>query len=516
MVVIELFSVPSDKAVEPFVLAVDVGSTGTRGAIYDAHGRPVLKTRLKVDHTFVTGPDGRSEVDPDHMVAQVSAVLDSAARPEFAGRIAAVAMDTFASSLVGVDADGNAVTACYTYADSRSAPDVEALRQVIDEDWLQQRTGTRLHTSYLPGRLRWLQRTQPDTFDLIHTFMTLGEYIWFQLLDVRGAAVSAAAWSGLLNRSTGDWDAELLARLGLDPGRLAPTRAPDRPFRTVSPRTTERWPALRGAVWFPVVPDGFAANIGAGATDETSVGLSASTSGAMRVLVPGNPGVVPPGLWAYRVSDTHSLLGGALNDVGRMKSWLDRLTGIAPEARDAVLAGGPRPGTPLVLPFLTGERSTGWHGEARAVFADVDQDADAAAFYRGAMEGVAFTYRRVAEQLESVARDAVRVVAAGGITHSLPTWLVMLANVLDKPVVPVLIKRSTLRGTALLALAAVAPGVERATAEARAPVIPNPAWAAEYERRFQRWRALYEDHVGGVRALAQPSAAGGAGRPTPP
>lgn len=493
---IELLSVPPAQAVAPLVLALDVGSMGTRGGIYDAHGRPVLKTRLRVDHAFDTGPDGRSELDPDRIVAAVAAVLDDVARPQFTGRIAAVALDTFASSLVGTDEDGNAVTPCYTYADSRSAPDVAALREDLDEDWLQQRTGTRLHTSYLPARLRWLARTQADTFDLVHTFMSLGEYVWYQLLGVRGAALPTAAWSGLLDRHAGGWDTELLARLGVDPDRFAPVRPADLPFR--APEAAARWPALRDALWFPAVPDGLAAAIGPGALDETVVALSASTTGSMRVLVPGNPRAIPPGLWAYRVSRTHSLLGGSLNDVGRMLNWLEGITGVPQSSRDAVLARGPRPGTPTVLPYLTGERSTGWHGAARALVADLEPDTDGAAIFRGGMEGVAFVYRRIAEQLATVEHGARRVVASGGVTQAVPSWLGMVADVLDLPVVPVMLKRSTLRGTALLALQAVAPEVERAIPERGEPVHPVPERVRRYHARYQRWTALYQSNIASI------------------
>ena len=42
-----------------------------------------------------------------------------------------------------VDADGNAITPCFTYADSRCSAEVDQLRQTLDEDATQQRTGTR-------------------------------------------------------------------------------------------------------------------------------------------------------------------------------------------------------------------------------------------------------------------------------------------------------------------------------------------------------------------------------------
>ena len=115
-------------AADPLVLAVDVGSTATRGDVYDAAGRPVAGGRCKVPHQFTTAADGTSQIDPNLVVEEVAQVIGKLADRWRAGRIAAVALDTFASSLVGVRPDGGAVTPCYTYADSRCAEQVAALR----------------------------------------------------------------------------------------------------------------------------------------------------------------------------------------------------------------------------------------------------------------------------------------------------------------------------------------------------------------------------------------------------
>ncbi len=51
------FGVSPDAAQEPLVLAVDVGSTATRGAVYDATGRQVRRRR-KIPHAFTTNAAG--------------------------------------------------------------------------------------------------------------------------------------------------------------------------------------------------------------------------------------------------------------------------------------------------------------------------------------------------------------------------------------------------------------------------------------------------------------------------
>src|SRR4051812_39161180 len=480
-----------EDALDPLVVALDVGSTASRGDLYDAAGRPVEGGRQKVAHRFRTDGQGTSEIDPDQVVDELGEIITGLVAQPLRGRIAGVALDTFASSLVGVGTDGRAVTPCYTYADSRCAPQVAALRTEFDEAQVQQRTGCRLHSSYLPARLRWLRETDPDRFTAAQRWMSLGEYVYLQLLGTTAAGTATAAWTGLLDRRTGRWDAEMLRAARVVADQLSEVRDPDRPLTEVDPGVGRRWPVLTGARWFAPIADGFASNLGTGADDETTAAVAAATSGAIRMLVHDLPEHIPPGLWCYRVDSRRSLLGGALSDVGRVVSWLQDTVQVGGEDPDRLLTAPPGPGTPLVLPYLSGERSTGWAASARAVISGVSTATDGAALFRGAMEGVALSYARIADELRSAVGDPRRIVASGRVTQDLPSWLQVLADVLGAPVDPVTIKRATLRGTALHALEVLAPDTARAPLETAPTLHPVPAHRDHYRDRAQQYDRLY-------------------------
>lgn len=481
-----------DSALDPLVVALDVGSTATRGGVHDASGRRVHGLQHKVPHAFTVAPDGTSVVDPDQVTAEIEQVLDAVTADRRLGtRIAGVAMDTFAASLVAVDASGRALTPCLTYADSRSAPDVATMRAELDEHAVQQRTGTRIHTSYHAPRLRWLAGADPRVFGAATGWWSLGEYVLNRLVGTPLAGTSTMAWTGLLDRRTGALDPELLAAAGVDAAQFAPPRDPDDPAPAV---VLARWPALAQAVWFPVIPDGFASNVGAGATDATVMAASTATSGALRVLVDGPAEPLPFGLWNYRVDARRTLLGGAINDVGRAFSWAQATLRLSPSPD---LAAPPTEAAPLVLPYLTGERAPGWAGGARAVLGGVSAASDADAVFRGVVEGVAITYARVADELHPAAPQVVEVAASGGVSSTQPEWLQVLADVLGRPVTHVTRRRATQRGTALLALDVLAPDVPRAARSTGATYEPVPAHAAYYAERRARFGEMYDATVRG-------------------
>ena len=486
-------------AVEPFVLAIDVGSTASRGDVYDATGRPLSGGRVKIEHSFITSGDGASEINPDQVTDEVGRIVDELASRFDPGLIQGVAIDTFASSLVGVGEDGAAVTTCYTYADSRCAGQVTQLRQELDEAAIQQRTGCRLHASYLTPRFRWLRTSKSAEFAAAHQWMSLGEYVYLRLLGVTSAGTSTAAWTGMLDRRSGTWDPELLAAAGVGAEQFSELRDPEDPLRDLPQAVGKRWPSLAGAAWFSVIPDGFASNVGAGAADGETVALAAATSGAMRILVREVPEELPSGLWCYRVAADRFLVGGALNDVGRMVSWLQATLRL-PDGTDLreVLDGDPEPNTPLVLPYLSGERSTGWASSARGLIAGISAGTTPTQLFRGAMEGVAISYARLAEQLGDATGPFRTIRASGRVIVDFPGWLQVLADVMGVPVVPVTSRRVTLRGTALLAARALAPDTATGVVKLGDEFRPIDVRHRTYSDRAKTYDWLYPSSLASV------------------
>src|SRR5260221_7271506 len=196
-------------------------------------------------------------------------------------------------------------------------------------------------------------------------WMSLGDYVLYRLTGERQVSVSAASWTGLLDRQQMVWEPRILEALALRPEQLSTISAQPRYLTD----TQSRWPTLAGIPWLPAIGDGAAANIGAGCMTPNRVALSVGTSAALRMVVPGAPDSVPDGLFAYRVDATRSLIGGALSNAGNLYAWFQRelrLPGGA-EQEAAIAAMAPGSHGLTLLPFLAGERAPGWNPNAQAV-----------------------------------------------------------------------------------------------------------------------------------------------------
>ncbi len=496
-----MITMPANPAPEPpLVVALDVGSSSVRALGFDARGR-ALGARHRHDYEPTTTPDGGVEYDPDGLVDLAGEALDGllADLGRQAEEIGAVAVSTFWHTLLGVGADGRARTPLYSWADTRSAEAVEALRGRLDEKAYHARTGCVLHTSYLPARLFWLRMRDPAGFAATRTFLSFGEYLQLRLFGEARASVSMASGTGLFDQHAQRWDPPTLDAVGLAPERLSPIVDLDAPFRGLRPEFAGRWPALARVPWLPALADGACSNIGAGCTGPDRVALMVGTSGAMRVCWPTEPTVVitiPPGLWCYRVDRRRILLGGALSNGGNLYAWLrDTLRLGSPEETERELAALPPDAHGLgVLPFLAGERSTGWVATARAAIDGLSLATRPIDILQAALETVAYRFALIHALLVEACPRADEVVATGGALLASPAWVRIVADVLGVLVRPSAETQASSRGAALLALEALGAlaSLEAAPAGFGPTVHPDPARHARYREGLARHRQLYE------------------------
>ncbi|HEU5089776.1 MAG TPA: FGGY family carbohydrate kinase, partial [Roseiflexaceae bacterium] len=271
-------SIDRAAAVSPFVLTIDIGSSSTRALLYDAQARRVDGIAARTTYQIATSSDGASEIDAEWLLDCVCRCLDSVLDQTGDLQIAGVALDTFVSNIIALDATGKPLSQVVTYADTRNDDDSRRLRHELDETQVHERTGCLLRTSYWPARLAWFRRTQPALWEATRHWATFGEYLELRLFGHGRAGISAASWSGLVDRRSNQWDHELLDFLGVARDYLAPLVDSGQPLRGLNSAYANRWPALRDVPWFPALGDGAAANIGSGCDNPQRIALTVGTT----------------------------------------------------------------------------------------------------------------------------------------------------------------------------------------------------------------------------------------------
>ncbi len=424
------------------ILVLDLGSSSTRASLYDDRAQAVPDAWARAPVDFVVGEDGRCEDDPRAAFERVVTVLDalhaktSSALPP----ITDIGISAYAASLVCLDEHGVPLTPVYTYADTRCAEDARRLRAQHDELAALQRTGCRIRANYLPAKLAWIARTQPDVFRATRWFASLSDYVRLRLFGQMQAGVSVASWTGLLNRHTGDWDEAWLDALGVARAQLPPIACDAERLEGLRPEWAARWPKFAAARCHPPLGDGAAANVGSGCVDASRIAVTIGSTAAMRVVRRREAEEsyrLLPALWAYRVDHAHELIGGATTEGGNVFAWAQRVLRLPDESEleDRLAALSPDAHGLTVLPTFAGERSPGYAEDIRATLHGLSLDSDPVEIVRALMEGVAYRLAHIGDALRAsgAASADAALVGSGGALQASPTWRQIIADVTGLP-----------------------------------------------------------------------------------
>lgn len=479
----------------PYILTIDIGTSSARAMLFDGRGQAAEGVLAQQPLHLTSAPDGTATMDTATTLDAACRCVDTllALAGQRAGGIAAVAVATFASSFVALDADRQLLTPLILYSDTRNAADAAKLRDELDERTIHDATGCMLRTSYWSARLAWLRRTQPAIWQRAAHFVTLGELLEQHLFGESRVSSSIASWTGLLDRRMLAWHAPLLTHLSVTPAQLGHLVDADTPLHGLAAPFSARWPALANIPWFPAIGDGAAANIGSGCIDTRTLALTVGTTGALRVVRP-TVAHVPPGLWCYRIDARRALLGGATSEGGNVVAWMRQTTHLdLDQASQALTAMPPDSHGLTMLPLLAGERSPGWAGDARATISGITLSTTPLELMRASLEAVAYRFAMIADAL--IAGDATppAIIGSGGALLRSPLWMQICADTLGTPVTASAEREGTSRGVALLALESLGTinDVAALPAALGATYQPEHAHHIVYRAAIERQRELY-------------------------
>ncbi len=489
----------------PLALTLDIGTSSARVMLWDAQGREVPGVRVQIPYAFDLTADGGVEMPAETLLRHVGECLDAALiqAKDHAAQIKVVGISCFWHSVLGLDRAGKPLTPLYNWADARAGQSATLLRNRLDVRAVHARTGCILHPSYYPAKIHWIRCAFSEIAPQIATWASPGEYLFRQWFgeSARQISVSMASGTGLLNQKSGLWDAEILRDLDVDAETLPPIAAEKEMARGLTREFARRWPALKDVPFLFPIGDGACGNIGSGCALPDAFAINVGTSGAIRAVWREDSEDAPQldtpfGLWRYRVDARRPLMGAAFSDGGNVFAFWNSLLKLPPaEELDARLAAL-EPGFHRLtfLPFLGGERSLGWHSDARAALLGMNLGTDAVAILHASLEAVALRFGLAAQRLKSVFPNAKQVIASGGALAKSNYWAQAFADCLGQPLTLAEEPEASSRGAALLALesAGIIPDAAAIGARLGCTYQPNPAHAERYAELLATQQSYYD------------------------
>jgi gluconokinase len=163
------------------VIGVDIGTTSTKAVAFGERGKVI--SSHSIDYPIVQPHPGWAEQDPDvifsAVIKSVNAVIKKA--NIFPHQVKALGFSAAMHSLIVLDESGRPLTRCIIWADNRSVMQSERLLNDMNGLAIYKRTGTPIHPMSPLPKLLWMKEEMPELFDKVHKFISIKEYVLYQL-----------------------------------------------------------------------------------------------------------------------------------------------------------------------------------------------------------------------------------------------------------------------------------------------------------------------------------------------
>ncbi|WP_243387396.1 gluconokinase [Bacillus kexueae] len=477
-----------------YYIGVDIGTTSTKSVLFSLDGNERFK--YSIEYPLFTSIDGTAEQNPEEVFQAVFHTIQACVH--YANQenilIRAISFSSAMHSLILVDHRNQPITNLMTWADTRSSKWATNLKESDTGKELYQQTGTPIHTMTPLSKLIWLKNERPKWFEQAHKFISIKEYILFELFGEYVIDYATAGATGLMNLNTLTWDKRALSLVEVDEHRLStivpttyllpPMKESFRNALGLSPDTSY----IIGA------SDGVLSNLGVNAIQDGVVALTIGTSGAIRTVVSEPTTEENGSIFCYPLTTNNWVIGGPVNNGGVILRWLKELFECDYETLNALAKNVP-PGADRLFfhPYLTGERAPIWNSDAKGSFFGLTLNHGKPHITRAVMEGVIFNLYTVMTKLKPFMKEPKCIRASGGFANS-PLWCQMVADIFQMRVeIPSSIESSSY-GAVLLAGYALGDihTFERNDTmdEAMKVFCPNNHNVREYEKLFPMYEKI--------------------------
>lgn len=493
-----------------YLFGIDVGTQGTKAALFDRQGR-TRATAFRKSQLYRPAA-GSVEEDPERQFKTVCQCLRACiAEADIApAQIAAVGIDGQMAGILGVGPDGRHVTPYDSWLDTRCAPYIAMMRDRAGGEVIR-KTGGPPSFNHGP-KILWWKHERPDVFARIAAFVQPAAYAVMRLcgLDATQAFVdkSYLHFSGFADNRQGTWDAGLCETFGIPPSKLPRIVDSHAIVGHVTADAARRCGLGAGTPVVAGLGDTAASFLACGATRPgvcvdvagTASVFASTTSQFQADTAHGVLGwgqSATPGLWhpyAY-------INGGGMNIEWFIREVASRGKKSADQTLDRWnrLAARLEPAAddPLFLPHLGGRVSPS-QPDLRGSWSGLNWSHTAAHLYRAVLEGVALEYCIYRDVLQELSPEVkIRELRITGGGENSVVWNQIKADALGIPVVQIRRHEGAPLGAALLA--GYGTGLFRSLDAAAADWIqtghvvrPDRKRAGHYATRLVRYRRLLE------------------------
>ncbi|WP_105614285.1 xylulokinase [Vallitalea okinawensis] len=487
-----------------YLLGIDQGTSGCKMTIFNSKGNVVAET-LKTYPTFY-GEHGEVEQDcNDWWIAIMEGIKEMLETSDIdAKQIKGIGVDGISWACIPVDQEGKVLCKTMIWLDRRATKEAEWMKKTVGEEALIALSGNPVDACYMTPKMLWLKENKPEVYSKTHKFLQSNSYIVYQLTGVMSQDYSQGYAYHFFDISKGQLDKDIARQLGISIELIPPFYH----SHEVVGHVTKKAAFLTGlAVGTPVVAGGLDAaccTLGAGVIHVGQTQEQGGQAGGMSICL-DQPVIHPKLILGYHVVPNHWLLQGGTTGGGGTLNWFNRELGYKEEAlaKDedtnpfvimSQEAGEIPAGSDgvLFLPYMKGERSPLWNGDAKGVYYGLGYDKTRSHMIRSTMEGVAYSLKHNLDTAKEVNVYTKTLTSVGGSSNSL-VWTQIKSDVTGKRIEVPYSDHATTLGAAILA--GVGTGVYKDFQEAVKTTVKVLRVHEPNDDHVKTYRESYEEYL---------------------
>lgn len=481
-----------------YVLGIDIGTGSAKAVAVNLASEPILV--CKHYYPSYSVKPGYTEQNPELIwKAFINSLRDTISKLKESPL--AICLSSAMHSLIPVDSDCKYLADMITWADARSDDIALRLRASSQGMDIYETTGMPLHAMSPLCKIIWIKENMPDLFERTHKFISIKEYIWYNLFNEFSIDHSIACATGMFDIRKRCWSQMVLELAGITEDKLS------KPVNTSYSRKgvglfKDSVAGLSADTSFVIgASDGCLANLGSFAIHKGVAALTIGTSGAVRIASNKPIYNFEAMTFSYCLDEEIYICGGPVNNGGVVLQWLlkdffcktlndENYRGLF-EQIETIKAGSEGL---LFLPYLNGERAPIWDAKSCGTFLGIKLQHTQAHFARAVLEGVCYALKDVLIAVEQPSEEIKQINVSGGFVLS-QSWMQMLADVTGKKLSLGQTEDASAMGAAFMAMKAMGLGDGNypSRSENKNEVIIEPDWDKNliYSQNFLIYKQLY-------------------------
>jgi len=490
---------------QPYLLGIDVGTTGTKTMLFSTNGA-VLAHAYQA-YPMYNPAVGFSEQDAEDWWQAICHTVRTVCKEAGVREVAAISLSLQGGTMVPVDRDGKPLRRAMVWNDIRCTAEKEAyLQEVGPAGTMYEKTGWNLGPGLPPMQIRWMKDHEPELFEQTAMFLSVPDYISLKMTGIAAVDLSDVGINQLGDIRRGCYDEDLLRFAGITEAQLPKIVTSGQVIGHLTQEAAAQLGLTTDTVLVAGAHDQYAVALGAGAVNAGDILIGSGTCWVVTAI--GSEPAFETGL-SQSVSAVPGKWGSlrSLSSGGVCLEWWRRNLTAAED------------GTQLPFDVINAEAASRKAAEdglffipfagyapkgkfQKAAFWGLDLSHDRFHMARAILESVVFQVLLMMESFRTKPADTGIILTGGGSKS--PLWRQLLADISGLPVRIPEVADMACVGAAVMAgmgcgIFSDAQQGCRALAVKEQVIYPDPERTAVYRPLFEAYKdrcqamlALYE------------------------